>query len=87
MHALKEICPLTLTLSPGGGEGTDFGDEGFADGVGEAPVTVGVLDDGVLAVVVQTPAGDGDDLLVTVECLVGAAEVQRVGRGGGIYDL
>jgi len=85
LHALEEVCaPACAWLLRRGM--ADFCDERFADGVGEAPVAVGVLEDGVFAVVVQPPAGHGDDLVVAVERGVGTAEIEGVRRrvvGGG----
>ncbi len=55
----------------------DLGGEGFAEGEDDVAVLVGVLEDGVALVVVEAPAGGGDDFVVAVEGFVGGDEVQN----------
>src|SRR5207248_7365449 len=59
----------------------DFGLDRFAEGEDYVAVLVRVLDDWVLAIIVQTPTGGSDDLAVTVKGFVADADVDD-GRGG-----
>src|SRR5262245_56197615 len=72
----------------------DFGDEGTAESENDVAVLVGVLENGIAAVVFEAPAGGRDDFTVTIECFIGGDEVETriariigILRGGWLADF
>src|SRR5258708_831677 len=81
-----ELDPLKQMRSPECrvGKGSDFSNESPAQSEDDVAILVSILENRVAAIGLEAPARSGDNLVVTIERLIGGDEIQnglRIGRG------